>query len=275
MRLRGLLLASSFLFAACGSNAALANILVTVDKSTQTMTVAKDGQVVHQWPVSTGRRGYDTPNGTFRAFRMEKDHFSKEWDDAPMPNSIFFTKVGHAIHGYLDTKNIGRPASHGCVRLSPDHAKVLYAMVEKDGVLNTTVTLTGQIPAGAPAVARREAPAQANNGAPMPINPNAQPNYDNNWQGYRQPGEYQPNYQQRQQPYPQQGYAQPYDQRQQQYGQNYGPQYNQPTYNQPRYPQQGYGQPRYDPRYSQQYDDDDAPPPPTYYRPRGFFQPWN
>ena len=71
---------------------------------------------IYDWPVSTGQRGYDTPAGVFKPFRMEKDHFSREWDEAPMPYSIFFTMDGHAIHGSFDIKRLGRPASHGCVR---------------------------------------------------------------------------------------------------------------------------------------------------------------
>src|SRR5262249_7662108 len=77
---------------------------------------------------------------------MEKDHFSREWDDAPMPNSIFFTKIGHAIHGTFETRNLGRPASHGCVRLSTQNAATLYALVKSEGVFNTRVKLTGQTP---------------------------------------------------------------------------------------------------------------------------------
>ena len=73
------------------------------------MTVEVDGRPLYQWPVSTGKAGYDTPNGKFKAFRMERDHFSKEWDDAPMPFSIFFTQKGHAIHGSLDVKRLGTP----------------------------------------------------------------------------------------------------------------------------------------------------------------------
>src|SRR5262249_42830533 len=86
---------------------------------------------------------YETPNGSFRTFRMEADHFSKEFDDAPMPHSIFFTKIGHAIHGTQYESRLGTPASHGCVRLSRAHAATLYALVQEQGVLNTTVTLTG------------------------------------------------------------------------------------------------------------------------------------
>jgi hypothetical protein len=150
-----------------------AAVLVTVDKSAQQMTVAVDGRPLYQWPVSTGAPGYDTPGGKFKAFRMERDHFSKEFDDAPMPFSIFFTERGHAIHGSYD-KRIGRPVSHGCVRLSPENAKTLYTLVEQEGVLNTTVVLTGTIPTGVPQVARRAAPRR----------------YDQTQQAYRQPQYY-------------------------------------------------------------------------------------
>ncbi len=132
----------AILIAAAG--AADAAVQITVDKNNQTLDVAVDG--VHKygpWPVSTGVPSHETPNGTFRAFRMEADHFSKEWDDAPMPHSIFFTKIGHAIHGTDASRHLGVPASHGCVRLSKENASKLYALVEQQGVLNTTVTLTG------------------------------------------------------------------------------------------------------------------------------------
>jgi len=141
---------------------ARAAILVTVDKSTQRMTVEMNGQVLYDWPVSTGKAGYDTPSGSYRAFRMEADHYSKEWDEAPMPHSIFFTQVGHAIHGTLDSKKLGTPASHGCVRLSTEHARLLFDLVKQDGVLNTRVVLTGEIPAAGDApVATRRAPRYA------------------------------------------------------------------------------------------------------------------
>jgi len=89
--------------------------------------------------VSTGARGYETPSGKYRPFRMEKDHFSKEWDD----DSIFFTTRGHAIHGSFYVKSLGRRASHGCVRLAPDNAAKLYGLVQKAGMQNTTVVLRG------------------------------------------------------------------------------------------------------------------------------------
>jgi hypothetical protein len=162
----------SFLVAVAGlmllaTGAAQAKVSITVDKDAQMMTVAVDGVQRYHWPVSTGNPSHETPNGSFRTFRMEEDHFSKEFDDAPMPHSIFFTKVGHAIHGTESEGKLGIPVSHGCVRLSRANATTLYALVQEEGVLNTTVTLTGsaqtalaRIPAGrATAVARRN-PAQ-------------------------------------------------------------------------------------------------------------------
>jgi L,D-transpeptidase catalytic domain len=159
----------SFLIAVTGlmlfaAGAAQAKISITVDKDAQMMTVAVDGVERYRWPVSTGNPSHETPNGTFRAFRMEEDHYSKEFDDAPMPHSIFFTKIGHAIHGTGSEGQLGVPVSHGCVRLSRANATTLYALVQQDGVLNTTVTLTGSAqvalarnPGGrATAVARRQ-----------------------------------------------------------------------------------------------------------------------
>jgi len=212
------------------ASAAQAAVQITIDKSTQQMTVERDGRPLYQWPVSTGRPGFDTPSGKFKAFRMEKDHFSKEWDDAPMPFSIFFTPKGHAIHGYLDTKNIGRPASHGCVRLTKAHAEKLYALVEEDGVLNTTVILTGTTPSRAPAVAKRQLP---------------------------RPDELDQDYVEQQQP----TYGPRYGANQPAYGNPYyaQPQYAQPTYPQPQYAQPQYAQPYYaQPQYAQ--------PPGYYYR---------
>ena len=148
MRIRVLLAAAL----ALAASPAYAEVLIHVDKSIQQMTVTVDGHARYVWPVSTGIARYDTPDGSFKPFRMEKDHFSKEWDDAPMPYSIFFTKLGHAIHGTNHT-SIGRPASHGCVRLSVAHAAQLWDLVKSEGMNNTKVVLTGDIP-NAPAVAR-------------------------------------------------------------------------------------------------------------------------
>jgi hypothetical protein len=140
-RLVALLLSALFVASVIGT--AKAEILIKIDKSSQRMTVSNEGEVLYAWPVSTGRTGHATPSGAFSAFRIDADHYSKEWDNAPMPHSIFFTKLGHAIHGTYDTKELGTPASHGCVRLSPAHAAILFAMVKQNGVTNTKVVLTG------------------------------------------------------------------------------------------------------------------------------------
>jgi hypothetical protein len=141
-------------FAACAAPARAA-ILISVDKSAQQMIVTVDGDPRYIWPVSTGREGYDTPAGQFTPFRMEKDHFSREWDDAPMPYSIFFTKQGHAIHG-TNHKISGAPESHGCVRLSVTHAAQLWELVKSQGMANVRVELDGRVPSRGELMARRE-----------------------------------------------------------------------------------------------------------------------
>jgi hypothetical protein len=135
--------------------AAQADIFIRVDKAAQIMTVDVDGAQMYAWPVSTGQAGYDTPAGEFKPFRMERDHFSREWDDAPMPHSIFFTQEGHAIHGSYHVKNLGRPASHGCVRLEPKNAATLFTLVRQHKMANTRVALVGDIPRTNELVARR------------------------------------------------------------------------------------------------------------------------
>lgn len=123
--------------------AARKRLIVSINKVSQKMTVTLDGDTKYVWPVSTGAKGYDTPSGNFRPFRLEKEHFSKEWDDAPMPFSIFFTARGHAVHGSYHVKSLGRRASHGCVRLHPDNASRLFALVSQTGMSNTAVIVKG------------------------------------------------------------------------------------------------------------------------------------
>ena len=146
MRLRHLVIPfAAALVAFTFAQPARANVMIIIDKSAQKMSVTVDGEERYVWPVSTGRAGYDTPAGDFQPFRMAKDHYSREWDDAPMPNSIFFSKGGHAIHGTFENRNLGRPASHGCVRLSTQNAAALFALVKQEGVFNTRVRLVGEI----------------------------------------------------------------------------------------------------------------------------------
>ena len=118
--------------------------------------------------MSSGLPSYETPNGSFRAFRMEGVQYSKEFDEAPMPHSIFFTKIGHAIHGTDSVNRLGSPASHGCVRLSPQNAAKLFALVKEQGVLNTTVTLAGSSQVALARNPRPRANAAVARRAPLP-----------------------------------------------------------------------------------------------------------
>jgi L,D-transpeptidase catalytic domain len=154
MRLPRLVLLAAALALAPAASASAA-ILVSIDKSAQQMIVSVDGETRYTWPVSTGRPGYDTPNGAYSTLWMDREHYSREWDDAPMPYSIFFTKKGHAIHGTYH-RSLGQPVSHGCVRLSVKNAAALWALVKQHGRANTTVVLTGETPDTGTAVARRE-----------------------------------------------------------------------------------------------------------------------
>ncbi len=237
---------------------ALANIQITIDKSSQRMAVAVDGQPRYVWPVSTGRPGYDTPNGAFKPNRMDADHLSQEWDNAPMPNTIFFDLHGHAIHGFFDVKHLGLPVSHGCVRLSPDHAQTLFELVKTEGMPNTSVAVIGQTPrGGGPAMARRQQPPsvdEAAASAPMSIAPR-----DAQQPGYGQPAYGQP-------AYGQPAYGQPA------YGQ---PAYGQPAYGQPAYGRPAYGQPAYgQPAYAQPAYGQSLPPQPQPYYGQPVFRQW-
>ena len=228
-------LSTSLLAAALGAlvtTAARADILITIDKSTQQMSVAVDGAQRYTWPVSTGRHGYDTPSGSFKPNRMDADHFSQEWDNAPMPHAIFFDMSGHAIHGFFDVKHLGSAVSHGCVRLSPEHAARLFDLVKSEGMGDTKVVVAGRTPGGDNGpVAREHLPInETGSSAPAQISPGygQQP-------GYGQPAYGQPSY--GQPAYAQRYYAQPG------YGQSYYAQPGQPSYVQPGQP--SYGQPVY------------------------------
>jgi hypothetical protein len=99
----------------------------------------------YSWPISTARSGYRTPRGVFHARGLQLMHYSKKYHMSPMPHSIFFAG-GYAIHGTYETRSLGRPASHGCVRLSPAHAAVLYQMVRTEGA---RISITGAPPQSA------------------------------------------------------------------------------------------------------------------------------
>jgi hypothetical protein len=225
------------------ASSARADILISIDKSTQQMAVTVDGSQRYVWPVSTGRPGYDTPNGTFRPNRMDADHYSQEWDNAPMPHTIFFDMQGHAVHGFFDVKHLGLAVSHGCVRLAPENATVLFDLVKAEGMANTTVVIGGRTPGG-------DNGPVARSRLPMNETVSSQQQYGQQQYGQQQQPYYgqqaQPYYSQQQQPYYGQQTQQGYDQ----YGR---PVYVQRYYAQPSYGQQGfppqpqpyYGQPVY------------------------------
>jgi len=134
------LLAAGVLSLSAG--AARASVLVSIDKSTQRMSVSVDGVPRYHWAVSTGRAGYGTPSGTYRPQRMERTWFSKEYYNSPMPHSIFF-HGGYAIHGSYEIHRLGGPASHGCIRLHPTNAATLFAVVKQRGMSDTTIVVSG------------------------------------------------------------------------------------------------------------------------------------
>jgi hypothetical protein len=216
------------------ASAAYANIDIAIDKANQQMTVAVDGAQRYTWPVSTGRPGYDTPNGTFKVNRMDANHFSQEWDNAPMPHTMFFDLHGHAIHGFSDVAHLGLAVSHGCVRLNPANATVLFDLVKAEGMANTSVTITGRTPGGDNApVARSHLPDNETVYSPQPLPDDAQappPAYGQQPQPYY--GQQQSAYGQQPQPYYGQQQPQPY------YGQQPQPYYGQQPAPQPQYAQQ-------------------------------------
>ncbi len=262
-------LSGLMLFAAAG--AAQAKVEITVDKNDQMMTVAVDGVPRYHWPVSTGNPSHETPNGTFRTFRMEADHFSKEFDDAPMPHSIFFTKIGHAIHGTESESKLGIPVSHGCVRLSRANAATLYALVEQEGVLNTTVTLTGSSQIALARNPRARATTEVARRDPAQ---QYDPQYGQQYDTAGQPivlTPQQPAYGQYPQERPDDGYIYPAD------GSSDTARYPAPPssrrlYNARAYPQQQPQQYDYDNNgYAPQYAAPQVYAPRPYYQPRGLF----
>ncbi len=113
---------------------------VIIDISSQSMLVKVNGFPYGYWKVSTARSGYHTPRGTFGVTRTAKVYYSRKYDNSPMPNSVFF-HGGYAIHGTGYIRTLGRPASHGCVRLHPSNAARLYSLVQRYGARRTRVTL--------------------------------------------------------------------------------------------------------------------------------------
>jgi len=128
--------------AAVAASDAEAKLDLFIDKSTQQISVIQNGRLLYVWPVSTGQDRFSTPSGVYTPERLERTWFSKAYYNSPMPHAIFFHH-GFAIHGSYDIARLGGPASHGCVRLHPQDAALLYGMVEQEGPGNTTIVLGG------------------------------------------------------------------------------------------------------------------------------------
>lgn len=112
-----------------------------IDISTQRMVVLVDGVRQGEYAVSTGRKGYRTPTGYFKPERMHERYYSRKYHNSPMPHSIFFAG-GIAVHGTYETGRLGRPASHGCVRLAPRAAAELFDLVRRHGMRNSSIIVT-------------------------------------------------------------------------------------------------------------------------------------
>jgi|SRR5690242_20036518 len=144
MRPLAIMFCSALAVLAC-AKAAFAGVQVHIDKSSQRMMVAVDGRPAYLWPVSTGAGGHGTPTGHFRPRWMARSWFSTRYYGSPMPHAIFFHK-GYAIHGTYYISRLGGPASHGCVRLHPGAAATLFALVQRYGMANTSIVISGGNP---------------------------------------------------------------------------------------------------------------------------------
>jgi hypothetical protein len=134
-------------FLLSGLAPAKAELLVSISKSQQRLAVTVDGAETYRWPVSTGARGHETPVGSFRPHDIERHWYSRQYSRTPMPWAMFFHR-GYAVHGTMEVYNLGHAASHGCVRLRPDNAAILYSLMRRHGLTNTkVVVMNGALPA--------------------------------------------------------------------------------------------------------------------------------
>ena len=133
-------LAALWLTVLAAADRAEAGVRVQIDRASQTMEVSRDGAHLYTWKVSTARRGYRTPTGVFHPQRMAARWFSTVYYNSPMPHAIFF-HGGFAIHGSYEISRLGGPASHGCVRLHPTDAAILFGLVRREGMRNTTIVV--------------------------------------------------------------------------------------------------------------------------------------
>lgn len=120
---------------------ARADVLAHIVLSEQRLHLYVDGEKKDTWPVSAGLRPGWTRTGTFRPQFLSRHHRSRLFRGAPMPYAVFYDR-DWAIHGTNAVARLGRPASHGCVRLHPKNAAVLFGLVQKYGKTNTVIWIT-------------------------------------------------------------------------------------------------------------------------------------
>lgn len=115
-------------------------LMILVSVPEQVMHVYRNGILIGRSTVSTGSKGHSTPGGVFTILEKRREHYSKKYDNAPMPNMQRLTWTGIAMHsGNLP----GYPASHGCIRLPYDFSLLLFSATAKGG---TVVVGDGKTP---------------------------------------------------------------------------------------------------------------------------------
>jgi L,D-transpeptidase catalytic domain len=115
-------------------------VVVLVSIPQQVLNVYRNGIIIGRSSVSTGAPGHATPGGVFTILEKKQDHYSKKYDNAPMPNMQRLTWSGIAMHsGNLP----GYPASHGCIRMPYAFSQLLFAATAKGG---TVVVGDGKTP---------------------------------------------------------------------------------------------------------------------------------
>ena len=132
------------------ASVAEAKVNISINLSSQTMHVSSAANGSHTWAISSARAGYVTPRGSYAPTSLQRMHYSKKYHNSPMPHSIFF-RGGYAIHGTGAVSQLGRPASHGCIRLAPGNAAKLFQMVKAEGA---SIHISGAPPAGRTMVAK-------------------------------------------------------------------------------------------------------------------------
>ena len=136
-----LFLIAALMLLALPTQGRAASLVANVNVTTQMMTVSKHGRVIYRWPVSTARKGYITPRGSWRPTRLHRMWYSRKYDMSPMPYSVFYPG-GYAIHGTSAVRRLGKPASHGCVRLDTANAARFYSLVKEIGPGNTRIIVS-------------------------------------------------------------------------------------------------------------------------------------